>query len=46
MSCGTNKIYIFGIKPLRGGKYAIMPDRVETGTFLIAAAVSQGSIVK
>ncbi|WWO99594.1 MAG: UDP-N-acetylglucosamine 1-carboxyvinyltransferase [Candidatus Dasytiphilus stammeri] len=42
---GSNRIHITGVKRLRGGKYTIMPDRIETGTFLIAAAISRGKIV-
>ncbi|QJC35060.1 UDP-N-acetylglucosamine 1-carboxyvinyltransferase [Enterobacteriaceae endosymbiont of Donacia piscatrix] len=42
---GTKKIIIKGVKKLTGGIYTIMPDRIETGTFLIAAAISQGKIL-
>ncbi|WWO98570.1 MAG: UDP-N-acetylglucosamine 1-carboxyvinyltransferase [Candidatus Dasytiphilus stammeri] len=42
---GKNKIHITGVKRLKGGNYTLMPDRIETGTFLIAAAVSRGSII-
>ncbi|UDG81024.1 UDP-N-acetylglucosamine 1-carboxyvinyltransferase [Candidatus Hartigia pinicola] len=41
---GTNCIVIEGVKRLTGGTYRILPDRIETGTFLIAAAVSKGKI--
>lgn len=41
---GTKKICIKGVEKLRGGVYEILPDRIETGTFLIAAAISKGKI--
>ncbi|XOD70189.1 MAG: UDP-N-acetylglucosamine 1-carboxyvinyltransferase [Sodalis sp. (in: enterobacteria)] len=42
---GTDKIIIDGVKRLRGGVYRILPDRIETGTFLVAAAISRGRVV-
>ncbi|UDG79422.1 UDP-N-acetylglucosamine 1-carboxyvinyltransferase [Candidatus Ecksteinia adelgidicola] len=42
---GSNIIIIEGVKRLGGGTYRILPDRIETGTFLIAAAVSGGKIL-
>ncbi|MCW2479446.1 UDP-N-acetylglucosamine 1-carboxyvinyltransferase [Candidatus Symbiopectobacterium sp. NZEC135] len=42
---GSDKIIIEGVKRLGGGVYRVLPDRIETGTFLVAAAVSRGSIV-
>lgn len=44
IGAGTKKICITGVKKLRGGVYKILPDRIETGTFLIAAAISKGKI--
>ncbi len=42
---GTSTIKIGGIKKLRGGKYEIIPDRIETGTFaMLAAASNSGEI--
>ncbi len=41
---GTDKIEIEGVDALGGGKYRIMPDRIETGTYLVAAAATQGQI--
>lgn len=38
------KIYIKGVKKLRGGEYKISPDRIETGTYLLAGAITQGEI--
>ncbi|AIU87003.1 UDP-N-acetylglucosamine 1-carboxyvinyltransferase [Pectobacterium versatile] len=42
---GTDKITIEGVARLGGGVYRVVPDRIETGTFLVAAAVSRGQII-
>ncbi|QJC36717.1 UDP-N-acetylglucosamine 1-carboxyvinyltransferase [Enterobacteriaceae endosymbiont of Donacia simplex] len=42
---GTNQIIIKGVLKLKGGIYTIMDDRIETGTFLVAAAISKGYIL-
>ncbi|EOE0522914.1 UDP-N-acetylglucosamine 1-carboxyvinyltransferase [Providencia stuartii] len=42
---GTDRIVIEGVERLGGGTYRVLPDRIETGTFLIAAAVSKGKVV-
>ena len=41
---GTSTIDIEGVKKLHGGAHRIMADRVEAGTYLIAAAATRGSI--
>ena len=41
---GTKIIKIVGVKKLREISYSIMPDRIEAGTFLIAGAITKGSI--
>ena len=41
---GTAIITIEGVKRLHGAHYRVMPDRIETGTFLVAAAATGGSI--
>ncbi|NOY67617.1 MAG: UDP-N-acetylglucosamine 1-carboxyvinyltransferase [Gammaproteobacteria bacterium] len=41
---GTGMITIDGVKKLTGAQYDVLPDRIETGTFLVAAAVSGGHI--
>lgn len=41
---GTNVIKITGVSRLKGTGYKIMPDRIETGTFLCAAAITGGKI--
>ena len=41
---GTDTLTIEGVENLRGEQYSVMPDRIETGTFLVAAAVTQGKV--
>lgn len=42
---GSNKIIINGVTRLNGGIYRVLPDRIETGTFLVAAAISRGHVI-
>lgn len=42
---GTDRIVIEGVEYLGGGKHQVVSDRIETGTFLVAAAVSGGKVV-
>jgi len=41
---GTGTIRIQGVSKLRGTEHAIIPDRIETGTFMIAAAITGGEL--
>ncbi len=41
---GTSTIRIQGVSSLKGVTYAIMPDRIEAGTFLVAAAITGGDL--
>ena len=41
---GTDTLTIEGVAELNGKEHRVMPDRIETGTFLVAAAVTQGHI--
>ncbi|BDG61339.1 UDP-N-acetylglucosamine 1-carboxyvinyltransferase [Caldinitratiruptor microaerophilus] len=41
---GTETIRIEGVKRLRGARHEIIPDRLETGTFLIAGALTGGDV--
>ena len=41
---GTDRIFIEGVKSLNGVEYTPISDRIETGTFLIAAAITGGEI--
>jgi UDP-N-acetylglucosamine 1-carboxyvinyltransferase len=41
---GTDKITIAGVEKMHGASYAVMPDRIETGTFLAAVAATGGDV--
>ena len=41
---GTNTIRIEGVKELRGAAHAVIPDRIEAGTFMVGAAMTQGNV--
>ncbi|HDY97959.1 MAG TPA: UDP-N-acetylglucosamine 1-carboxyvinyltransferase [Pseudomonas sabulinigri] len=41
---GTDTITIEGVERLHGARYSVMPDRIETGTYLVAAAATRGRI--
>ena len=41
---GTSKIIINGVESLAGTQYNILPDRIETGTYLVAAAMTRGKV--
>ena len=41
---GTASLVIEGVKKLNGCEYRVMPDRIETGSFLVAAAITRGRI--
>ena len=41
---GTDTITIHGVERLHGTHYNVLPDRIETGTFLVAAAVTGGKV--
>ena len=42
---GTDRITIHGVENLRGCDYTVLPDRIETGTYLVAAAISGGKVL-
>lgn len=42
---GTDIIKINGVKKLSGGTYTIIPDQIEAGTFMIAAAATAGDVL-
>lgn len=42
---GTDLIKIEGVEKLRAGRYAIIPDRIEAGTFMVATVISGGDVV-
>ncbi len=41
---GTDKIAIQGVKRLRGTSYEVLPDRIESGTYLVAGAITRGIV--
>ena len=41
---GTSTLTIKGVKHLNGIQYSVCPDRIEVGTYLVAAAITKGSI--
>jgi UDP-N-acetylglucosamine 1-carboxyvinyltransferase len=41
---GTDKIVINGVERLRGTTYEVLPDRIETGTYLVAGAITRGHV--
>lgn len=41
---GTSIITINGVSKLHGGHYHVLPDRIETGTYLAAAVITRGKI--
>ena len=41
---GTDTIVVEGVERLGGTDYAVLPDRIETGTYLVAAAITGGRI--
>jgi UDP-N-acetylglucosamine 1-carboxyvinyltransferase len=42
---GTSRLVIEGKKPLKGMEYSVIPDRVEAGTFMVAAAITKGDVL-
>jgi len=41
---GTNTLVIDGVDNLQGAEYSVLPDRIETGTFLVAGAITRGHV--
>jgi UDP-N-acetylglucosamine 1-carboxyvinyltransferase len=41
---GTDRIRVQGVKRLHGARHAVIPDRIETGTYMMAAAVTGGAV--
>ena len=42
---GSNRITVHGVSRLEGGRHDVVADRIETGTFLVAAAMTGGRVV-
>jgi len=43
-NAGTDTITIRGVENLQGCDYSVLPDRIETGTYLVAAAITRGKV--
>ena len=41
---GSDRLTVHGVERLEGCSYSVMPDRIETGTYLVAAAATRGRI--
>ena len=41
---GTNTLIIEGVENLHGAEYTVLPDRIETGTYLVAGAITRGHV--
>jgi len=44
-NAGTDTITIHGVEELSGCDYSVLPDRIETGTYLVAAAITGGKVL-
>ncbi len=42
---GTDRVVIRGVEKLHGTSYAIIPDQIEAGTYMVAAAITGGDVV-
>ncbi|MEW6081392.1 MAG: UDP-N-acetylglucosamine 1-carboxyvinyltransferase [Bacillota bacterium] len=45
MGAGTDVIRVEGVESLGGTEYWVIPDRIETGTFMVAAAITRGDLM-
>jgi UDP-N-acetylglucosamine 1-carboxyvinyltransferase len=41
---GSHKIKVEGVKRLKGAEHRVIPDRIEAGTFMVAAAITKGDV--
>ena len=42
---GTDTIKVYGVDRLHGGTYAVIPDQIEAGTYMVAAAATGGEVL-
>ncbi len=42
---GTDVIRVYGVEELHGGSFSVIPDQIEAGTFMIAAAATKGDVL-
>lgn len=45
LGAGTKVIKVTGVKELRGTTYSVIPDRIEAGTYMVAAAITRGDLL-
>lgn len=45
VGAGTDTIRVFGVKELKGTTHQVIPDRIEAGTYMVAAAITKGDLV-
>lgn len=45
VGAGTETLRIKGVKVLKGIEHSVLPDRIESGTFMLAAAITQGDVL-
>lgn len=45
VGAGTDTIKIQGVKELKGTVHQVIPDRIEAGTYMVAAAITQGDVI-
>lgn len=45
MGAGTDTIRINGVKKLKGATHTVIPDRIEAGTYMVAAAITGGNVL-
>ena len=41
---GTNTLIVEGVENMQGAEYSVLPDRIETGTYLVAGAITRGHV--
>jgi UDP-N-acetylglucosamine 1-carboxyvinyltransferase len=41
---GTSRIVVEGVRKLAGARHSVLPDRIETGTYAMAAAITDGDV--
>ena len=42
---GTDTVKVYGVDKLHGGSYAVIPDQIEAGTYMVAAAATHGEVL-
>lgn len=45
IGAGTDTLYVEGVEGLCGTEYTVIPDRIEAGTYMLAAAITKGNVV-